>query len=169
MSELERVEHDGPVVSPNSLEARVAERRKAIEARTTQLFDVPGYEGILKVELQVVGGKRQYAILTRHENIRDEYRQRLMGAAGLVLAATVAFHSVLDDEGNTALAEECSWKRLAKAADPTLLDSVVDGPGGGSVALLRLLGEEGTIALAGDWKLWQRSRGQQVSKELADF
>jgi hypothetical protein len=154
---------------PGSLEERVAERRMALESRTTDKFDVPGFEGIFKVELQVVGGKRQYAISQRHEHVHDEYQRGLRTAADCVLVATVGFHSIVNDDGDTEPADNCSWKRLAQASDPTLSDMTLAQKGGSRVAILRLLGEENVLNLAGEWKKWMRTRGVEVDRSLEDF
>ena len=96
LDEVTNHEHRNPLLG--SLEHRVAERRKALEAKTTHKYDVPGYEGVLKVELQLVGGKRQHQIYKAHEVIRDEYQQSLRVGADLILAATVGFYAVSGDE-----------------------------------------------------------------------
>ena len=150
-----------------SLEARVAEQRNDLESQTTELFDVPGFD-VFKVELRVIGAKQQHAIFKRHEHVRDEYQQNLRTAADLIVVATVAFHAV-DGEGQTHQAEGASWKRFAKAYDKTLPESVLNGPGGSRVALIRLLTEENVLTLAGTYKLWLPTRGSKVERELEDF
>jgi hypothetical protein len=157
--------HDEPAIAPapvpGSLEARVAERREKLEQQTTELFDVPGFEDIFQVELRVVGGKRQHAILTEHERVHDEYQKLIRSGADMLLAATVAFHAVVDAEGNTQPAEGATWKALARAAHPDLPDTVK-----GRVALLRLLGENGVFDLVAAWRTWMKTRGQKINREL---
>jgi len=164
---------DGPAVDTpapllNSLEHRVAERRRKLEAETTHKFDVPGYEGIFRVELQLVGGKRQHQVVKKHEVVRNEYQQTLRVAAELLLSATVAFYAVSGDDEDT-LAEGCTWKRLAKAANAHLDDSVLEAPGGNRVALISLIGEDGVFNLAGQWRQWMNTRGAEVESALEDF
>lgn len=150
-----------------SLEARVAERRAKLEAETTHRFDVPGYEGVLKVELQLVGGKRQHAIFKKHEVVRREYDQTLRVGGEIILAATCGFYSVVGEQ--EVLAENCTWKRLAKAAHPYLDDAVLEAPGGNRVALVTLISEEGVLDLVGEWKKWSRNRGADLEEALEDF
>lgn len=145
---------------PGSLEARVAKRRQELERHTTEKFDVPGFEGVFQVELQIVGAKRQHAILTRHERIHDEYQKILRAGGDMLLAATVGFHAIVDAEGNTQPAET-SWRQLAQAYDKSLDDTVE-----ARVALIRLLGENGVVELVGDWRNWMRTRGVKLESEL---
>lgn len=166
MSESEPV-IDGPAAG--SLEERIALRRQRLEQRDTEVFDVPGMEGIVLVEMRVLGGKRQFAAIAATERIHDDYRKVVQTASDLILAATVAFHKVLDD-GDTALAEGLTWKKIAQAVDPTLEDATLARKGGGRVALARALGESSIMELMADWREWTRTRGSKIARELeADF
>lgn len=156
---------DAPRSIPGSLEDRVAQRHKKVAAATTETFDVPNYEGIFKVELQYIGGKRQHAIAKSHEHVRDEYQQTVRVASDLILAATVGFYSVVNDDGDTKPAEGCTWKRLAAAVDPTLSVDTVKG----RVSIIRVLTEDGVIVLAGRYRQWMNNRGEKVDAEVRDF
>ncbi len=156
---------DEPTALAGSLEERVAARRRQLEERTTELFDLPGFEGICQVEMRVVGAKRQLAIMNEHQRIHDESKKVVRVACDLILAATVQFHSIVDDEGTTKLAEGVSWKSMAQAYDKTL-DNTVRG----RQALVRLLTENGVLDLLADWREWMRTRGVKVAEELkTDF
>jgi hypothetical protein len=149
-------------VQPGSLEDRVAKRREALEKVTTDVFDVPGFEGVFKVELQIVGGKRQFRIVTEHERVRDEYQQNMRIAGDLVLAATVGFYEVLGDEDDTR-SVDTTWVRLARAFDKTLGDDIHP-----RAALVRLIGDEGLVELAGAWKKWMGQRGVKLERRLQE-
>lgn len=144
-----------------SLEARVAERRKQLEQRTTELFDVPGFEDVFQVELQMVGWKRLRQIAAQHERVHEESQKELRTAADQLLAATVGFHAIVDEDGNTQSAEGVSWKGLAQA-----YDSKLDETTRGRVALLRLLGETQTVFLWNDWQTWMKTGSGKVEREL---
>jgi hypothetical protein len=156
--------HNGQPL-PGSFEARMQERRVQREQRTTELFDVPGFEDIFRVEMQVVGFKPMSDIALRHQRNRDDGMRALAIAAEQVMAATVAFHLIRDD-GTTAPAEgDPSWVDMARAYDPTL-DAMVRP----RVALIRLLEGPGVLALNNEWFEWNTRGNQQVDKELAaDF
>lgn len=169
MSKTSNVGHDEVVDEPTpvlgSLEERIAARRQQLEQNQTELFDVPGFEGIVQVELRLVGAKRQLAVMKEHQRIRAEEKQVVRVACDLILAATVQFHAVVDDEGNTELAEDVTWKKLAQAYDP-LLDGTIQG----RQALVRMIGENGVLDLLAEWKEWMRTRGQKLTTELSqDF
>ena len=159
---------EAPAALTGSLEARIAARREALEKRTTELFDVPGYEGIVKVEMRLVGGKRLHQIGQAHERLHDEYKKLLRTAEDIILAATVAFHNV-DANGEPQFAEGITWKRLAKAANRHLDEAHLEARGGGRVALEGLIGEAGVISLLGEWNQWTRTRGEGLARELEDF
>jgi len=144
-----------------SLEERVAARREKLESKTSELFDVPGYEGIFQVELRLLGGKRQFAIIEALERVHSDYQKALAAAADMVVASTVAIHAVVDEEGKTALAEGVTWTRLATAADKNLDPALKP-----RVALIRLLTENGVLELAGEWRNWMKNRGVKVEQEL---
>jgi hypothetical protein len=154
-----------PGPTPGSLEERVGKRREQLEKKTTEMFDVPGYEGVFQVELRLLGGKRQFAIVEALERVHDDYQKAIRAAAEMILASTVAIHEVVDDEGNTQVAEGVTWLRLAKAADQKLGPEIQP-----RVALIRMISENGVLELAGEWRLWMKNRGVKVEKALArDF
>ncbi len=147
---------------PGSLEDRIAKRRAALEGNTTELFDVPNFQGVFKVELRVLGGKQQYRAIEKHARVQNEYQQNLRSATDLILAATVGIHAVIDpDEDTTQLAEGFTWLDAAKALDKNL-----DATTPPKAALVRVLGEAGVISLFGEWERWTTQRGAKVDEEL---
>jgi hypothetical protein len=150
---------------PGSFEARMQERRVQREQRTTELFDVPGFEDIFRVEMQVVGFKPQADIALRYQRQRDDGMRLLTIAAETVCAATVGFHMIVED-GTTAEAEgDPTWVDMARAYDPTLGADTVE-----RVALIRLLEGQGVLALNAVWSEWNMRGNERVDKELAaDF
>lgn len=150
--------------APMSFEARMQERRKQRESRTTEMFDPPGFEDLFKVEMQVLGYKRLADLTSKHARVRDESMRTLYIAADQVLAATAAFHKIMDD-GTLQEAEGCSWMVMAQAFDPTL-DATVRP----RAALIRLLGGTGVLELNNDWYMWNSRGNVEVDKGLAaDF
>ena len=150
---------------PGSFDARMQERRVQREQRTTQIFDVPGFEDLFQVEMQVVGYKRMADIALKHQRQRDESLQALYIAADQVLAATVGFHKVRDDGRGIEEAEGATWLTLAHAFDPQL------GPDTRPrVAVIRLLDGPGVLALNNDWYAWNTRGNGTVDRELGlDF
>jgi hypothetical protein len=161
---LEAVHHNGKPL-PGSFEARMQERRVQREQRTTELFDVPGFEDLFRVEMQVVGFKPQADIALRYQRQRDDGMRLLAIAAETVCEATVGFHMVRDD-GTTVEADgDPGWVDMARAYDPTLAVDTIE-----RVALIRLLEGQGVLALNAQWSEWNMRGNQQVEKDLsADF
>jgi hypothetical protein len=149
-----------------SFDARMQQRRVQREQRTTETFDVPGFEDLFRVEMQVVGYKRLSEIALSHQRQRDDGLRALYIAADQVLTATVAFHKLRDDgSGETDEAEGATWLAMAHAFDPTLGPSTRP-----RVALIRLLEGAGVLALNNDWFEWNTRGNGQVDKELGlDF
>jgi hypothetical protein len=150
-----------PTAAPGSLEARVAERRKKLESQTTAMFEVPGYEDLFQVELQMIGWKRLRSIAAGHERVRDDAQRELRTAADHLLAATVGFHAVVDDEGTTEPAEDASWRKIASAADPS-----IDGSVPTRALLTRFLGESPTIFLWTEWQEWMKTGASKLERDL---
>jgi hypothetical protein len=151
-------------VVPGSFEARMQERRKQREQRTTEVFDVPGFEDLFKVEMKVLGYKRLAGIAEPHTRVRDDSMRALYIAADQILASTVAFHRIMED-GSLQEAEGATWFDMAHAFDPT-----IDGTVKPRAALIRLLDGQGVLELSNDWYTWNGRGNAQVDKDLgADF
>ena len=147
-----------------SFEARMQERRRQRERRTTEIFDVPGFEELFKVELRAVGYKQLANITTKHQRERDEAMRILYNASDAILVATVAFHKIMSDE-SLREAKGGTWATMARAFDPTLDNTVRP-----RAALIRLLEGQGVIELYNDWYAWNGRGNQAVEKELTgDF
>ena len=153
----------GNGAAPGSFEARMQERRRQREQRSTELFTPPGFEDLFRVELRVVGYRRLADISLRHQRQADEGMQALYIAADQLLEATVAFH-MLTDDGRLEPIEDGTWVTVARAFDPNL-----DQTTRPRVALIRLLGDGmGVIRLHADWNEWNTSGNAKVDRELAE-
>ena len=75
----------GNGAAPGSFEARMQERRRQREQRSTELFTPPGFEDLFRVELRVVGYRRLADISLRHQRQADEGMQALYIAADQLL------------------------------------------------------------------------------------
>jgi len=162
MGDYPEVLHPG---RDGAFEERMQEVRRQREQRTTELFDVPGFESIVKVEMQVLGYKRATDLALKHVRQRDDSLRTLYTAADQILAATVGFYKV-QPNGEPEYAEGLDWMGLAQAYDPTLDGSVPE-----RAALIRLLDDgKGVGELHGDWYQWNTRGNASVEKELAaDF
>jgi hypothetical protein len=150
-----------------SFEDRMQEVRKQREQRTTEMFEVPGFEHLFEVEMQVLGVKKMNDIAFKHTRVRDDSMRALYVEADQVMAATVAFHKFRGDgSGETDLAEGMTWMDAARAYDPNL--SVTVSP---RAAIIRLLDDgKGLGELHGSWYTWNTRGNESVEKELGqDF
>jgi hypothetical protein len=147
-----------------SFESRMQERRRQREQRTSEVFDVPGFEDLFKVEMKVLGYKRLADLALPHSRVRDDSLRQLYISADQVIAATVGFHKIMED-GSLREAEGATWMDMAKAFDPSL-----DGTVKPRAALIRLLDGTGVLELSNDWYTWNARGNVQVDKDLgADF
>jgi hypothetical protein len=151
-------------VLPGSLEARMQEKRRDRESRSTELFEPPGFEDVFRVEMQVLGYRVLSAIALSEQRVRDEGMRALYIAAEQVLEATVGFKMVMPN-GNLAEAEGVTWMDLARKMYPEL------GPETRPrTALIRLLDGAGVLALNNDWFTWNTVGNEKVDRDLAlDF
>jgi hypothetical protein len=143
-----------------SFEARMQERRREREERTTELFEPPGFEDLFRVELQALGFKALSDIVMSHKRQRDESLQNLYINADIVLAATVGFYRVMPDESLDAI-EDASWVRIARIPYPELDEMTRP-----RVALIRLLEGQGVATLANDWNEWNTRGNAQIDRDL---
>jgi hypothetical protein len=149
---------------PGSFEARMRERRHQREARTTQMFEPPGFEDLFRVEMQVLGYRRLADIALAQQRQRDESLRALYIAADQVVAATVGFHLVMAD-GTLDEVEDGSWLAIARRMYPEL-----DGTARPRVAVIRLLEGPGVLELNNDWYAWNTRGNVDVDRELGlDF
>ena len=148
-----------------SFEDRMQEVRRQREQRTTERFEVPGFEDLFEVEMQVLGVKRMNDIAFKHVRVRDDSMRALYIQADQVMAATVAFHK-LQPDGETAPAEDMTWMDAARAYDPNLSATITP-----RAALIRLLDDgKGLGELHGSWYGWNTRGNDIVDKELGrDF
>jgi hypothetical protein len=148
-----------------SFEERMQEIRRQREQRTTELFEVPGFEGVFEVEMQVLGVKRMNDIAFKHTRVRDDSLRALYIQADQVMAATVGFCKVQPD-GERAKAEDLTWMALARAYDPNLSTTVSP-----RAALVRLTDDgKGLGELHGSWYSWNTRGNEAVDKDLGrDF
>lgn len=154
----------GIEVRDKSFEDRMRARRVQREQRTTETFDVPGFEDLFRVEMQAIGYKRLADLALHHQRVRDEALRSLYIAADQVLAATVGFHRVKDDGGFTDATGD-TWLTLARTFDDT-----IDGTVRPRAALIRLLEGQAVLALNNDWYEWNTRGNQEVDRDLsADF
>lgn len=147
-----------------SFEARMQKRRVQREQRTTEIFEVPGFEDLFKVEMQVVGYKRLADIALANQRQRDDALKTLAIAAEQIIAATAGFYKIQDD-GSLARAEGATWQMFARAFDPSLDQTVKP-----RVALVRLLEGQGVLTLHSEWYIWNGRGSEEVDEELVkDF
>jgi hypothetical protein len=160
---LEEVQEVAQAGRDGSFEQRMQEVRRQREQRTTELFDVPGFEGIFRVEMRVLGAKRMSDIAFAHARQRDDSLRVLYVQADQVLAATVGFHKVGED-GALEEADGMTWLDAARAYDPNL-DATIRP----RVALIRLLDDgKGLGELHGDWYTWNTRGNESVNQELTE-
>ena len=146
-----------------AFEQRMQDVRRQREQRTAEMFDVPGFEGIVKVELQVLGYRKMTDIGMGHVRQRDDALRALYTAADQLLAATVGFHKVQPD-GTLEPAEGMTWTMLAQAYDPALNATVRP-----RAALIRVLDDgKGVTELHGEWYGWNTRGNERVDGELTE-
>lgn len=82
-------EPETEILPADSLAGRIAERRRDLERKTTEDFDVPGYEGILVARYKVVGYAANRKIGKRHESMPAWIKAELYTMADTLILANV--------------------------------------------------------------------------------
>jgi hypothetical protein len=102
-------------VGTQGLAARMKLRREQLQKQHSKVFDIPGWEGILAVELEVMDYQTSRKISRRHEKQRDPAIQELYTAAEQLIQATVRFHEV-DAQTGKLKDTDGTWKTFAQLA-----------------------------------------------------
>lgn len=144
-----------------SFAARMQERRRERERRTTELFEPPGFEDLFRVEMQVLGYKKLADIAQQHERQHDDALKALYSNADIVLAATVGFYMVGEDGELSEPEEPMTWVDLARAFDTTLEETTRP-----RVALIRLLDGLAIGQLANEWLAWNTHGNSNIDSGL---
>lgn len=148
--------------SGNSLAARMQARQKQLEGQTTERFPIPGYEGVLEVELKALGYATINAVITKNEKVRDPNVRPVYTMADQILMATVAFYEVDGQERNEI--DGATWASVA-----ALLDDCPEGMTDRQ-ALLFFVTDKRIAFLVADWSDWCRSVRTDFDKEVVrDF
>jgi hypothetical protein len=146
----------GPV--PDSLNARLVQRADKLEEQRTARFAVPGYDGLLEVEMRSLGYRRLRTAQGRAKTERDEATRELYAICDTLLAATVGFHLV---EGEDSPLPNETWQTIATRAGKG--DTLTPRQ-----ALLALLKESLVMFLWTEWGEWQKNVGVQIAEEVVE-
>jgi hypothetical protein len=155
-------EYEEPKTPSSSLDGRMKARTEELESRTSEFFQVPGFEDIIAVELRLLGFEAQRKIARRNERIRDTTVQELYTACDCILRATEGLYEV---DGDTRTPIRDTWIDLARRAGKTLPNDVTDRQ-----ALLALVGSFRVVGLWQEWSQWVSGRRPEVEEEvMRDF
>jgi hypothetical protein len=167
--EVQELEEGIEVGTPSkgSLADRMAARREQTERVTTEKFEVPRFEGVLSVELRLIGWKKLRSYGQRHSRMRDSALQELYVAADQLLAATVGFYEDEEVEGivNHRKAPGKSWVSLLNEMQTARKEPVSDEitP---RQALIALVGDTNVMFLWEQWQEWMKGERPDVDKEV---
>lgn len=141
-----------------SLEDRMRQARTVLDAQQTTKLDVPGYEGVLKVECRTLDWTTLRRIAIRNENEPDQVTRELYSAAGEILSATMGFYEVLED--GTDRRVDHTWLSLAQRIGRATNESTP------RQALFGLLREIDLMLLSDSWRVWNVTARQKVEEDL---
>jgi hypothetical protein len=147
----------------SSLKARMKARQAELQDRTTEIFPVPLFDAILAVELKAVEWEETEQALEKH--LRRPQRMMLLTAADEVVAATVAFYEIGEDDSLELIEDAEAWSDIATAyldedftaMPPATLERV---------ALISLISEQGVMALSGQYRQWLGGANVGISKAV---
>lgn len=158
------VEDEAPpieAVSSGSLSGRMAQRVQTLEKQQTEWFPIPGYEGILEVELRALGYKTIRAIQTRNEKIREPTARELANMADQLVTATQAVREVDGDEMRPI---SDGWIELAQRL-PKCPEQITQRQ-----AVIFLVTDKRIHFLVSDWGRWASTVRDDIDEEVVrDF
>lgn len=146
-----------------SLAARMKRRGKELENQRTEVFEIPGWEEILAVELRMLGYEESRKIGRRLSKIRNESLQELYSYVDQIVAATEGFYEV---DGDRRTPVDKTWMDLARAGAPHKLPEDLTP----RMAVISLVGDRRVAYLFNDWEEWMRGERPEVDEEVVrDF
>lgn len=149
-------------LNDGSLADRVKQRRRALETRQNETFDLPGYEGILAAEFRLLAWTEGRKIGRVNAEVPEEELQLLYTCADGLLAAHTRFFEV---HGTEQVEITETWQTLCTLAGRSIPTDASD-----RVAMLALLDDVGVMSLWSEYETWRITRGRRINEEVTrDF
>lgn len=154
---------DTTVAVDDSLEARARRRHQQLEQEQTEIFEVPGWQDILGVELRLIGWEEGRKIGQRLRKVKPEALRELYIMCDLILAATDGLHELLPGGGSRR--SRHTWVSLAQAVLPAgeLPDNLTPRR-----ALIAIVGDKRVPALYAVWQNWSGGAREEVTEEVVE-
>jgi hypothetical protein len=158
-------QHEKAVQSDDlSLSARMEKRADALQIDSSEKFEIPGYEGLLAVELRRLGYRTVKQIQKANARVKDEAMRDIYNIADQIARATIGLFQIMgtDADGDTIYKElNDSWIDLAhRLPNSERIDTT-------RKAILFLTGGDQRIHFfANEWGAWQQSGKQDEDQEV---
>lgn len=153
-----------------SLADRMKARRASLEKQKTEVFEVPGYEGIFAVEYRMLGWSRIRQITRGHAQVKDPGQRELNSAVDTLLVATV---QLLEVTATGHKPVSGGWLDLARALQDPSDPEAVKLPNNPTPqhALLAIFGVEARVMTHyGEYESWLNGQRQRVDEDVVrDF
>ena len=156
---------DSRVAVDDSLETRARKRIQELEQEQSEVFEVPGWQDILGVELRLLGWEEGRKIGSRLRKVKPESLRELYIMCDLIIAATDGLHEILESGGTKR--SRHNWVSLAQAVLPveSLPDNLTPRR-----ALLAIVTDKRVPALYAVWQSWSGgARAETVEEVVEDF
>jgi hypothetical protein len=153
-----------PQTRDDSLSGRMKQRAEQLSAQKTEIFDVPGFEGIVAVEFRMLSYERSRKIGQANDKVRSVAMRELYNMADQLVIATERFYEVMPD--GTRKPVNHDWVSLARGG----LDRPLPAGLTPRQALLAVVGDRRVSFLYGEWEDWQRGERTEIDSEVVrDF
>lgn len=147
----------------SSLAQRMQSRSQELERQVTEVFDIPGWEDILSVELRLMGWQVLRGIGQRNRKVKQVALQELYTAIDSIITATSQFYEVQGERRVTL--EGDTWISLARRTGKKLPDELTQRQ-----AVLALVGDTRVMVLYNEWQEWMQGERREVDEEvMRDF
>jgi hypothetical protein len=147
----------GANVGTQSLKARMEARAEALQQEQTEKFEIPGYEGLVAVELRRLPFRTIKRIQQTNMKVKDEATRDLYNIADQIARATVSFHEVKGDDFEEI---ELDWVGMAHLLPHS------DGIDTPRKAILFLIPETRIHFFAGQFTTWAGAGQPEEDEEV---
>lgn len=147
----------------SSLSSRMERRSSELASQKSDIFELPGWDDILEVELRLMGWEALRKIGIRNQKVKSVPMQELYTSVDQIVAGTERFFE-LDEAGNRKPIRD-TWVSLARRTGKNLPQDLTPRQ-----AVIALVGDTRVMTLYNAWQEWMKGERQEVDEEVVrDF
>lgn len=152
------------VEASGSLSSRMERRSNELSSQRSDIFELPGWDDILAVELRLMGWESLRKIGIRNQKVKSVPLQELYTSIDQIVAGTERFYEIDESSGERRPIRD-TWVTLARRTGKNLPQDLTPRQ-----AVIALVGDTRVMTLYNAWQEWMKGERQEVDEEvMRDF